>query len=123
MSMGQLIGVSIGGPYAGLIVVAVIVVIVVIFRLYLMRNPGSMCAKCSKCGNVFDASRSFSGFHIGPWKQLKCPACGKISLMNTFVKDPLTWTQEEQMQKQPEPELSSEELEPKRIENSKYESS
>lgn len=88
-----------------------------------MRNPGTMRAKCSRCGNVFEASRSFSGFHIGPWKQLKYPACGKISLMNTFVKDPTTWTPKEQKQEQPETLLNSEELEKKRIEDSKYEHS
>ncbi len=120
--MGQLIGVSIGGPYVGIIVVIIVVVVAVAVRLYMMRTPGSMRAKCSKCGNVFDASHSLSGFHIGPLKQLKCPACGKISLMKTYVKDPITWPpKEKQQERQKEQQLTTEELEKKRIEESKYE--
>jgi ribosomal protein S27AE len=117
-----LIGVSIGGPYIGILVVVIVVVAVVAVRLYLMRTPGAMRAKCPKCGNVFDASRSLSGFHIGPLKQLKCPACGKTSLMKTFVTDPITWPpKEKQKEQQTEQQLTSEELEKKRIEESKYE--
>ena len=120
--MGQLIGVSIGGPYVGIIVVVLVVVAAVTIRLYLMRTPGAMRAKCPKCSNVFDASHSFSGFHIGPLRQLKCPACGKISLMKTYVKDPITWPpNEKQREKQTEQKLTTEELENKRIEESKYE--
>jgi len=96
----------------GLIVVAVIVVVAVAVRLYFMRHPGAMRAKCPKCGNVFDASRSFSAFHIGPIKQIKCPACGKISVMRTYVKDPLTWPPEEKkLSEHPERQPSEEEME------------
>jgi hypothetical protein len=117
--MGQLIGLSVGGPYIELIIVVIVVVIAVTLRLYTMKT-GVMRAKCPKCTVVFDASRMFSGIHIGPLKQLKCPACGKVSLMNAYVKDPLTWTKETPQQPLETP-LSNEELEKKRIEESKYE--
>jgi hypothetical protein len=120
--MGQLIGVSIGGSYVELVVVVVVLVVAVTLRVYMMRNPGRMRAKCKKCGAVFDASNNLSMFHIGPLKLLKCPACDKTSLMNTYVKDPVTWPTENKTQEQPiNRQLTSEELEQKRIEESKYE--
>ncbi|MCL4429532.1 MAG: hypothetical protein M1167_02150 [Chloroflexi bacterium] len=119
--MGQLADVSLGGPFVGLAIAVVVLVVALSIRLYMIRNPGSMRAKCPKCNNVFDASRSISILHIGTLKQLKCPACGKISLMNTYVKDPLTWPPQEKKQEQTAPQLTGEELEQKRIEDSKYE--
>lgn len=87
-----------------------------------MRNPGKMRAKCKKCGNVFDASNSFSTFNIGPLKQLKCPAGGKVSFMSTFVKDPITFPKEGKKQSlHGDSGLTQEQLEQKRIEESKYE--
>ena len=74
--MGQLIGVSIGGPYVGIIIAVAVVAIAATVRLYMMRS-GSMRAKCPKCHNVFDASRSISGLHFGPLKQLKCQHAAK----------------------------------------------
>ena len=85
--------------------------------------------KCKKCRNIFEISNSSAVaqgllVHVGPYQLIKCPACGKRSLMNIFssVKDPITWPPEE---KQPEqaaqPQLTEEELEKKRIEDSKYE--
>ncbi|MCJ7560986.1 hypothetical protein MUO79_10285 [Candidatus Bathyarchaeota archaeon] len=64
------------------------------------------------------------GPHLGPYKLLKCPACGKRSWFNIYssVKDPITWPPEEKKQEQPpEPQLTEEEEEKKRIEESKYE--
>jgi uncharacterized C2H2 Zn-finger protein len=119
--MGQLIGISIGGPYVGIIVAVAVVVAAVAVRIYLMRTPGAMRAKCPKCDNVFDASRSFSGFHLGPMKQLKCPACGKMSLMKTYVKDPITWPPKEKQQEPHADQSKTEELEKKRLEESRYE--
>lgn len=60
--------------------------------------------------------------HIGPLHYIKCPACGKRSWLNIYssVKDPLTWPPQEQKENLA-PELSEEELEHKRIEESKYE--
>jgi hypothetical protein len=122
--MGQLIGVSIGGPYVELVVVVVVLVVAVVLRVYMMRNPGRMHAKCKKCGAVFDASNSLSMFHIGPLKLLKCPACDKTSLMKAYVKDQITWPTENKMQEQPSGhQFTNEELEQKRIEESKYERS
>jgi ribosomal protein S27AE len=113
-----------GNPYIGVVIVAVIAVIAIALRLYLMRRPGAMRAKCPKCGAVFDASRSFPGIHLGTYKQLKCPSCGRISFMNTHVKDPITWRPEEKKADQPQGrQLTDEELEKKRIEESKYETS
>ncbi len=62
--------------------------------------------------------------HAGPYYYKKCPACGKKSWFNVYssVKDPVTWPPEEREQKQPaEPQLTEEELERRRIEESKYE--
>jgi hypothetical protein len=53
----------------------------------------------------------------------ECPVCAKISLVNTFVKDPITWTPNEKKSEQPGSLLTIEELEKKRIEDSKYEHS
>jgi NAD-dependent SIR2 family protein deacetylase len=85
--------------------------------------------KCKKCGNVFEtsiASAAAQSFllHAGPYHLIKCPACGKRSLMDTYssVKDPITWPPQAKQQQQPaEHELTAEELEKKRIEESKYE--
>jgi len=62
--------------------------------------------------------------HLGPIKILKCPACGKSSFVNTLssVKDPVTWPRQEEKKEEPaEPQLSEEQQEKKRIEESKYE--
>jgi hypothetical protein len=82
---------------------------------------------CSKCGNVFEMELSTAAvqgllLHIGPYKWLKCPACGRRSMFNIYssVKDPVTWPQQEKTP-QAEPELTDEELEQKRLEESKYE--
>jgi ribosomal protein S27E len=84
--------------------------------------------KCKKCSNVFEisfASAAAQGFlfHLGPYKSIKCPACGKSSLMNIYssVKDPVTWPPEEKQQQTAPPQLTEDELEKKHIEESKYE--
>jgi NAD-dependent SIR2 family protein deacetylase len=82
--------------------------------------------KCKKCGAVFEFEyKALSSFvHLGPYKNVQCPACGKSSWMNAYssVKDPITWPPEEkQKQSSPEQQLTEEELEKKRIEESKYE--
>ena len=86
-----------------------------------MMKSGISHAKCPKCNAVFDASHILTLLRLGPLKQLKCPACGKTSLMNAYVKDPLTWPPKETSQPTMETPLSSDELERKRIEESKYE--
>ena len=85
-----------------------------------------MRLKCKKCGNVFE--RGIGGAilspHVGPYHYMKCPACGKNSWFNVYssVKDPVTYPpQEKTPEQQPELQLSKEELEKKRIEESKYE--
>ena len=82
--------------------------------------------KCKKCGAVFE--QGFGGAilapHVGPYHYMQCPACKKSSWLNTYssVKDPLTWPAEEKQQGQvAQPQLTEEELENKRIEESKYE--
>ena len=59
---------------------------------------------------------------MGPYKFLKCPACGKRSFFNVYssVKEPVTWPKPE---KETEAELqpTEEEIEKKRLEESKYE--
>lgn len=79
-------------PITGIIIVAVILTVVIIFRLYMIRNPGIMRAKCPKCKAVFDASRNL-GIHLGPYKYLDCPACGRSSFMNTYSREAITWPQ------------------------------
>jgi RNase P subunit RPR2 len=85
--------------------------------------------KCKNCSNVFEQNLTAGvilGPHIGPYRRLKCPACRKSSWFNVYssVKDPVTWPPEEKKKaEQPEPQLSEEELEKKRIEESKYEKS
>ena len=59
--------------------------------------------------------------HVGSSRLTKCPACGKTSIMNNFVTDPITWPAPER-QDQVKP-LSEEELKQKRVEESKYEDS
>jgi hypothetical protein len=62
--------------------------------------------------------------HLGPYKLVKCPACGKSSLTNVSsnVKDPVTYPpQAKKPDEQTEKSLSEEEQEKKQIEESKYE--
>jgi len=63
--------------------------------------------------------------HVGPLHYVKCPACGKRSWLNIYssVKEPITWPPEKQAKPAPTPELTDEEIEQKRIEESKYEKS
>jgi len=82
--------------------------------------------KCKKCCKVFEQGLGGAALapHIGPLHYVKCPACGKRSWLNVYssVKDPITWPLDEAKQQQSTmPELSEEELEKKRIEDSKYE--
>jgi predicted Zn finger-like uncharacterized protein len=113
-----------GNPYIGVVIVTIVVVVAIVIRLYLMRRSGAMRAKCPKCGAVFDVSRSFSGIRFLMYKRLKCPSCGRVSFMNAYVKDPITWVPEEKKTRQATGrKLTDEELEKKRIEESKYESS
>ena len=82
--------------------------------------------KCKKCGNVFEQGLGGAVLapHIGPLHHMKCPACGKSSWFNVYssVKDPITYpAQEKTPEQQPETPLTEEELEKKRIEESKYE--
>jgi NAD-dependent SIR2 family protein deacetylase len=81
--------------------------------------------KCKKCCNVFE--QGFGGAvlapHIGPLHYVKCPACGKRSWLNIYssVKDPVTWSSEKKQPLFAASELTEEEKEKKRIEESKYE--
>ncbi len=83
--------------------------------------------KCKKCGKVFEKKLIVTvlTLHIGPLHYVKCPACGKNSWFNlyTSVNEPVTWPTQEAMQASVEPKLTEEELEKKRIEDSKYERS
>jgi len=82
--------------------------------------------KCRKCTNVYEQSLAgvVIASHVGPLHYVKCPACGKRSWTNIYssVKDPITWPPEAKQKDQAfQLELSEEELENKRIEESKYE--
>lgn len=84
--------------------------------------------KCSKCGNVFELGNRLVAevqgglVRLGPYKLLKCPACGRRSFFNVYssVKEPVTWPKQE-TPLQTEAPPSEEELEKKQIEESKYE--
>jgi ribosomal protein S27E len=81
--------------------------------------------KCKKCSNVFEQGLGGAALapHIGPLHYVKCPACGKRSWLNVYssVKEPVTWPPEEKQRQAAQTQLSEEELEKKRIEESKYE--
>ena len=53
-----------------------------------------MRAKCPKCGAVFERAMMPSLIHVGSLKYIKCPSCGKRSLMNTSVDEPVNWPPE-----------------------------
>jgi phage FluMu protein Com len=114
MCMAQLFG----GIY-DIVIVAIIVVVSIVIRIFFLKKKGLMRSKCPKCGAVFDSSRTF-GINLGPYRQIKCPNCRKVSFMNIFTKDPVTYPPQEKQQ-QVTPKLTDEELEKKRIEDSKYE--
>ncbi len=80
-----------------------------------------MRGKCPKCGAVFEIKLSPSLIHIGPWRYTKCPACGKNSMMNNFVSDPITWPPEAKEGGETQTPLTDEELRQKRMDESKYE--
>lgn len=82
--------------------------------------------KCKKCGSVFEYKyQPFASLvHLGPYTWIQCPACGKGSFFNVLssVKDPINYPlQQKTSEIQPEKQLSEEEQEKKRIEESKYE--
>ena len=82
--------------------------------------------KCKKCSAVFeyDYKPLDSFVHLGPLKYVKCPSCGKRSFFNvdSSVKEPVTYPPQEQKTKEEQEKPSTqEELERKRIEESKYE--
>lgn len=82
--------------------------------------------KCKKCEAVFEYEYKplASLVHLGPYKNVKCPACGKSSWLNVYssVKDPITWPSGEATKPPVEaPTLTEEEIEKKNIEDSKYE--
>jgi len=88
--------------------------------------------KCKKCGSVFEQSLGGAALapHLGPYHHVRCPACGESSWFNVYsqVKDPITFPpQEKALEQQPEQQTehqpTDEELEKKRIEESKYEKS
>ncbi len=118
--MSQSIG-SLTGSNGEIIILVAVAVVAVAFRIFLMKNQGTLRAKCPKCNAVFDASHSFPILRLGPKRPLKCPACGKTSLMNAHVKDPITWPAEETKPQQTSQQLAGEDLEKQRIEDSKYE--
>ena len=84
--------------------------------------------KCSKCGNVFELENRLVAevhgglIHLGPYKFLKCPVCGRRSFFNIYssVKEPVTWPKAEETERH-ETESTDEQLEKKQIEESKYE--
>jgi hypothetical protein len=81
--------------------------------------------KCKKCGAVFEQGLGGAVLapHIGPLHYIKCPACGKSSWLNVYsnVKDPVTYPPKEKTIEAQPTQLSEEELEWRRIEESKYE--
>jgi predicted RNA-binding Zn-ribbon protein involved in translation (DUF1610 family) len=79
-----------------------------------------MRAKCPKCGAVFEVSMGMSMVHFGPYRSTKCPACGKRSITNNFVKDPITWPPDAAEMRNLPP-ASEEEIKERRVEESRFE--
>ena len=79
--------------------------------------------KCKKCGAVFeyDYKPLDSFVHLGPYKRIHCPACGKNSFFNVYssVNDPVTYPPQENRAENPQE--TEEEHEKRRIDESKYE--
>jgi len=103
------------------------------WRTETINNPkmsGMSRLKCKKCGSIFEQGLggAILAPHFGPYHYVRCPACGKSSWFNVYssVKDPITYPPQEkaaepQAEPQRERQLTDEELEKKRIEESKYE--
>ena len=79
-----------------------------------------MRAKCPKCHAVFEVSIGPSLVHLGPWRSTKCPACGKRSITNNYVNDPITWPPDA-VSREAERPMTDDELKEKRLEESKFE--
>jgi ribosomal protein S27E len=79
-----------------------------------------MRAKCPKCGVIFETPWHPTVVHIGSLKYLKCPACGKSSMMHTGIKDEVTWPRTDTTGGTEKVKSEAELLE-QRIESSKYE--
>jgi hypothetical protein len=83
--------------------------------------------KCKKCQNIFEQGLggAIMAVHLGPYHYMKCPACGQSSWFNVYssVKDPVTYPLGGKTEQTVERPLSEEELEKRRIEDSKYERS
>lgn len=81
--------------------------------------------KCKKCGAVFEYTyKPLDSFvHLGPYKRVNCPSCGKAGWQNVYssVKDAVTYPPQAKHAEEQPAQLSDEELERKRIEDSKYE--
>jgi hypothetical protein len=69
---------------------------------------------------VFETPWQLTLVHIGSLKYLKCPACGKSSMMHTNVKDPVIWSPEAGAI-ETHKAISEEDQLKKRIEDSRYE--
>ena len=82
--------------------------------------------KCKNCSAVFEYEyKPLDSFvHLGPYKRIKCPACGKSSFFNVYssVQDPITYPpQEKASDTETQPEETEEEREKRHLEESKYE--
>jgi NAD-dependent SIR2 family protein deacetylase len=79
-----------------------------------------MRSKCPKCGVVFETPWHPTLVHMGSLKYLKCPSCGKSSMMKTNVKDPVTWFPDGAPSEENHAISETDQLD-KRIEESRYE--
>jgi hypothetical protein len=68
------------------VIVLVIVAVLVGLRLYMMfKGQSGRWAACKKCGDEFLVTHSM-GVHLGPYKMVTCPACGKTGMALTRSK-------------------------------------
>jgi ribosomal protein S27AE len=103
-----------------------------LFNKFLSLNTNSFLVvilarlKCKNCGAVFEYDyKPLSSFvHLGPYKRVKCPACGKSSFFNVYssVQDSVTYPSQEKASEDLSEE-SDEEREKRQLEESKYERS
>ncbi len=114
--MGQLLGASNIISPGGALIVIILIVVAAIRVFYMLKRSNGRRAKCPKCGGVFETS-NISIVRLGPFRNVKCPVCGRTSIMRLGTKEPLTWPKEDDKNDRP---VKEDEID-RRIRDSKYE--
>ncbi len=118
--MGQLLGMSNIFSPEGTVILIIVIILVVVRVYFMLGRSNGRRAKCPKCGNVFDSARGPTLVHAGPYRSLKCPVCGKSSMMRVGTKDPITWPKEEDGKDGKDEQVKEDDLD-RRLQESKFE--